>query len=64
MFQKAETLVLEHLRAIRGDIGLIRDDVREVKSRLVNVESGIAGLKREAAGPAPSSLRIIRATPG
>lgn len=28
-----ENLVLEHLRAIRTDVGFIKDDVRELKLR-------------------------------
>ena len=40
-------LILEHLRAIRTDIGSIKDDVRELKLRVGNldviVEVGAAG---------------------
>lgn len=47
--ENVENLILEHLRAIRGDINTIRDDVREIKTRLTHVETGIAGLKRDSA---------------
>lgn len=40
----AETnLVLEHLRAIRGDVGTLREDMREVKVRLNDLHSAVAG---------------------
>ena len=34
MAEQDDNLVLEHLRAIRSDIGSIKDDVREIKRRL------------------------------
>ena len=37
--ENVENLILEHLRAIRSDVNGIRDDVREVKNRLANVEA-------------------------
>ena len=40
-----ENLILEHLRAIRSDIGLLRDDSREIKSRLTSVEQGMSMLR-------------------
>lgn len=44
-----ENLILEHLRAIRADIGAIREDVREVKARLTSLEIAVAGLRRDQA---------------
>ena len=44
-----DNLILEHLRAIRSDIGLLKDDTREIKTRLTRVEQGIAGLRRDSA---------------
>ena len=44
MTDNIENLVLEQLRAIRADIASVKEDTREIKSRLVIVESGIAGL--------------------
>jgi hypothetical protein len=49
MAEKVDNLVLEHLRAIRSDIGGIRDDVREIKHRLTSLEGAVAGLKRDQA---------------
>ncbi|WP_276570195.1 hypothetical protein [Thiocystis violacea] len=39
MTENVENLVLEHLRAMRGDIALIRDDIREIKTRLGGLEN-------------------------
>lgn len=46
MADNIENLILEHLRAIRSDIGGIKDDVREIKQRLTSLEAAIAGLRR------------------
>lgn len=42
MSESIDNLVLEHLRAIRADLGLLKDDVREVKFRLTALERGQA----------------------
>jgi len=44
-----ENLIIEHLRAIRTDISSLKDDSREIKSRLTSVEQGIVGLRRDSA---------------
>ncbi len=46
MVQMAETdnIVLKHLRHIRGAVGGLREDMREVKSRLGIIESQYASL--------------------
>jgi tetrahydromethanopterin S-methyltransferase subunit G len=49
MTDKVDNLVLEHLRAIRADVGAIKDDVREIKHRLASLEGAVAGLKRDQA---------------
>lgn len=49
MAGKVENLILEHLKAIRADIGSLKNDSSEIKSRLTSVESGIAGLRRDSA---------------
>ena len=49
MAENIDSLVLEQLRAIRADIGGVKDDTREIKSRLTSVEQGIAGLRKESA---------------
>lgn len=40
--ENVDSLILEHLRAIRTDIGSIKDDVRELKLRVGNLEVGQA----------------------
>jgi hypothetical protein len=47
--ENIENLILEHLRAIRADIGGIKEDTREIKQRLTSLESAVAGLKRDNA---------------
>lgn len=49
MGDNVENLILEHLRAIRTDISVIREDVREVKQRLTSLELSVSGLKRDYA---------------
>jgi hypothetical protein len=43
MAEEAANLVLEHLRAIRGDVGQIKADTREFRERLGLFESQMAG---------------------
>ena len=47
MTENIENLVLEQLRAIRADIASVKEDTREIKSRLIMAESGIASLRRD-----------------
>ena len=44
-----DNMILEHLKAIRADVGTIKEDAREIKSRLTSVEAGIGSLKRDSA---------------
>jgi hypothetical protein len=39
-----ENIVLEHLRAIRNDLLLVRDDLRELKTRVGHLEEQTASL--------------------
>jgi predicted nuclease with TOPRIM domain len=41
---EAESIVIEHLRHIRGAVDGLRDDMREVKGRLGILESQYANL--------------------
>ena len=50
MADQTDSLVLEHLRALRAGQDRIEDEIKEVKHRLISVESGIAGLRRDGAG--------------
>ena len=47
MTESVENLVLEQLRIIRADLASVKDDTREIKTRLAVVESGIASLRRD-----------------
>jgi len=57
-------LILDQLRAIRGGIDGLREDLREVKGRLAAVEFGLASVRREIAALAEAdahwSARIDR----
>jgi len=44
-----ENLMLDHLRAIRTDVAALRDDMREVKLRLNEVQGSVTGLRRDQA---------------
>ena len=46
MAEPSDNLVLEMLRAIRGDLAELKDDTREVKSRLGTLEEQYASLSR------------------
>jgi len=50
MTEQIDNLVIEHLRAIRASQDRIEDEIKEIKHRLISVESGIAGLRRDGAG--------------
>lgn len=50
MADQTDSLVLEHLRALRAGQERIEDEIREMKHRLTSVESGIAGIRRDGAG--------------
>ena len=38
--ENIESLVIEHLRAIRTDVSIVKEDVKEIKNRLSNLEAG------------------------
>ncbi len=42
-----ESLVLEHLRHIRGRVDQIADDVRDMKHRMTSLEGAMSLVKRE-----------------
>jgi hypothetical protein len=47
MSENTENRLLEPLCSMRGDIGLIKDDIREVKSRLGALEVGVGSIRRD-----------------
>ena len=48
MSDQPDNLVMEHLRAIRGDIDDIKTNIVEVKECLNRLEEGVAGLNRHS----------------
>ncbi|MBW7902718.1 MAG: hypothetical protein H3C26_14650 [Rhodocyclaceae bacterium] len=66
MMSSVENLLLEHLKAIRADIGTIKADLKENTTRLGRIEVAVAGLRRDIAhneeATAEQSLRIDRIT--
>ena len=46
MDDKTDNLVLEHLRAIRTDLGEVKTDLREVKTRLGLLLSDIEQIRK------------------
>lgn len=49
MPENVDNLILEPLRAMRSDITALRDDTREVKSRLTSLETAVSAMRREIA---------------
>lgn len=64
MADTIDSLVLEHLRALRAGQDRIEDEIKEVKHRLTSVEGGIAGLRRDGAGTQEQELVRIHELPG
>lgn len=49
MSARSDSLILEHLRAVRGDMAVIREDTRETRTRVTSLEGTLAGIKRDVA---------------
>lgn len=47
MTDNIEHLMLEQFRALRAEVASVKDDTREIKTRLAVVEAGIASLRRD-----------------
>lgn len=45
--EETQNLVLELLRAIRADIASVKEDTREIKSRVTSLEHGMLSVRRE-----------------
>jgi hypothetical protein len=64
MTDNVDNLLLEHLKAIRADIGTIKMDLKENTTRLGRIEVAVAGLRRDIAhneeATAEQGLRIDR----
>lgn len=46
MTDETANLILEHLRALRGGVDALREDMRDVKIRLSHVEESLGGINR------------------
>jgi len=44
--ENMEDIVLEHLRAIRSDVGNIKADITEIKLRLGSIEMSVGSIHR------------------
>jgi hypothetical protein len=60
--ENVENLILEHLRAIGSDVGAVKDDVREPKSRMANLEAGQATMMQHLGKSVPSSMSAMTAS--
>ena len=49
MNAETESLVLDHLRAIRADMGAVRDDVRDLRQRVSSMERHLAHIRSDIA---------------
>lgn len=49
MTDNLESLILEHLRHIRGRVDQVADDVSELKHRMTGLEGSMGLVKREVA---------------
>ena len=54
MTNEIESLILEHLRAMRGDIASLKADTRDIKARLASIETYIATMHGDQARTAVS----------
>jgi len=52
MSEQPINLVLEHLRAIRGDLTALREDLREVKIQQGDMARSLAAIRRDQANDA------------
>jgi septal ring factor EnvC (AmiA/AmiB activator) len=58
MATEPDNLVLEHLRAIRGDVALLRDGQGEIALRLGSLEQQVVGLRRDFADLRADFVRL------
>lgn len=58
MADNVENLVLEHLRALRAGQDRIENELRDIKSRLTAVESGLNGVRRDLVALAEADARL------
>ncbi|MCU0830457.1 MAG: hypothetical protein MUC58_02895 [Rhizobiaceae bacterium] len=44
MNEKVENLILEHLRAMRGDISKVRDDISTLKAEMISLRQHVGSI--------------------
>ena len=49
MNTETENLVLEHSRAIRADVGTLRDDMRDLRQRVSSMERHLVSIQSDVA---------------
>lgn len=49
MAEDISYLIMEQLRLIRADIAGLRDEFKEARNRLANLETNVVGLRRDIA---------------
>jgi hypothetical protein len=49
MTDNMENIIIEHLRAIRGDVGSVGADVSEIKSRLTSIDERLTLVEKGTA---------------
>jgi outer membrane murein-binding lipoprotein Lpp len=57
MTDSVESLVIEHLRHIRGRVDQIADDMTELKHRMSSLETSMVLVKREVAASDETDIR-------
>jgi chromosome segregation ATPase len=64
MNDEPSNIVIEHLKALRAEVAAVKADTQEMRMRMGQVETGIAGLRRDFAhadeNAAILSVRIDR----
>lgn len=58
MTENVENLVLEHLRALRAGQDRIENELKDIKSRLSAVETGLNGVRRDLVALAEADARL------
>jgi archaellum component FlaC len=58
MARESSDFVLEHLRALRLEMGELRADVRDMRGRLTSIEVSVANLHGDFAGQSERLDRI------
>lgn len=58
MADNVESIVLEHLRALRAGQDRIENELRDIKGRVSAVEAGLNGVRRDLVALAEADARL------